>query len=171
MRRSTPIIGIGLALSCFLLGSAGYLLVSKLFGYAFGGFYRMFMYHEEHPFQYIAIVSVVFGFVGMFWLKVFGKTMGMRRWCSIFAAIGLTIVVASIPGGILWKIHDMQAGYFTQGERFWEDLLWGARQGLMLGWLVILASIPYNLIGIGIGALILHRLASIEARMNKKDPK
>ncbi|MCX6880042.1 MAG: hypothetical protein NTW21_40505 [Verrucomicrobia bacterium] len=169
MRSTTAIIGTGLALACFLLGSAGFFLVSALFGPAFGGLYRMFMYHEEYPLPYIAVVAIVFGIVGTFWLRAFGHTKGWTRWVSIFATIVLTIAVASIPGGILWKIHDMQAGYFPHGARFWKDLLWGAKEGLMVGWIVIATSIPYNVFGIAFGVLILHRLPGIAARIERQE--
>ena len=168
MRPTTAVIGFGLACTCFIFGGAGFLLMSALFEHVFGGLFRMFMYHEEHPLQYITVVSVVFGIIGTFWLRVFGHTTGRRRWISIIGAIGLTIVVASIPGGILWKIHDMQAGYFPRGARFLEGLLWGAKEGLMEGWLVIVASIPYNLLGFGIGALVLHLLPKIAARIENQ---
>lgn len=168
MRPTTAIVGIGLASTCFFLGGAGYFLINALFGHAFGGLFRMFMYHEDHPLQYVAVVSVVFGVIGTFWLRVFGHTGGLRRWISIFAAIGLTIAVASVPGGILWKIHDMQAGYFPQGTRLWVDLLWGAKEGLMVGSLVIVASIPYNILGVGLGVLVLHRLPQIAARIENE---
>ena len=62
-----------------------------------------------------------------------------------------TIFAASIPGGVLWKIHDMQAGFFTKGARFWDDLLWGASAGLQVGWLIVLLSLPYNVIGLVVG--------------------
>jgi hypothetical protein len=168
MRQTTPIIGIGLASTCFLLGGAGFFLMGAVFDYVFGGLFRMFMYHDEHPLQYIAVASFVFGFVGTFWLRIFGHTIGWKRWVSIVGAIVLTIVVASVPGGILWKIHDMQAGYFPQGTRFWEDLIWGAKEGLMVGWLVIVVSMPYNLLGLGIGVLVLHRLPKIAARIENQ---
>lgn len=143
--------------------------MSALFGHAFGGLFRMFMYHEEHPLQYVAVVSVAFGIIGTFWLRIFGHSVGWKRWISIIAAIGLTIAVASVPGGILWKIHDMQAGYFPQGARFWGDLLWGAKEGLMVGWLVIITSSPYNLVGLAVGALVLHGLPPIAAKIENKD--
>ena len=69
----------------------------------------------------------------------------------ILSVITSTIFVASIPGGILWKIHDMQAGFSTTGSRFWSDLLWGAATGLQTGWLVIALSLPYNVFGVIIG--------------------
>jgi len=47
----------------------------------------------------------------------------------------------------MWVIHDMQAGYFTEGSRFWTSIRWGAWEGIKGGWLVILLSIPYNLLG------------------------
>ena len=121
----------------------------------------MFMYHEQHPYQYIGIVAIVFGLLGMMWFHYCGHSVGRRRWITILITIILVVLLSSIPGGILWKIHDMQAGYFTEGSIFWNDLCWGAVTGLSVGWLVILTSIPYNLIGLIIGGLLLDRLPNL----------
>lgn len=61
----------------------------------------------------------------------------------------------------------MQAGYFTEGARFWRDLWWGAKGGLLFGWFVILISIPYNLIGLLIGGLLLHKIPGVLSRVSK----
>ena len=154
-------VALSLTSFAFLLGSLGYVVISSLLGAAFGGLFRMFMYHEAHPFQYIGIVAIVFGIIGAGWVRFFGGTEGWKRWTSILLCMVLTIIAASVPGGILWKIHDMQAGYFTEGARFWRDLWWGAKEGLLVGWFVILISIPYNLIGLLIGGLLLHKIPSV----------
>ena len=163
-------ITIALSLSgiAFLLGALGYVAISSLLGAAFRGLFRMFMYHEAHPFQYIGIVAIVFGIIGSVWVRYFGATEEWKRWLSILLCIMLTILVSSVPGGILWKIHDMQAGYFTEGARFWSDLWWGAKEGLLVGWLVILIPIPYNLIGVLIGGLLLHKLPSVISQITNQ---
>lgn len=171
MKMKHTIVGVALGLFAFTLGSLGYVAMSALGGRAFGSLFRMFLYHEAHPFQYIAVVSIAFGVLGAFWFAVFGGTTGWRRWLSIFATIILTILAASVPGGVLWKIHDMQAGYFPEGSRFWDDLLWGAQAGLETGWLVILFSLPYNLIGFGIAAALLHRLPALVTWVTAKKHK
>ena len=135
------------AVSAFVLGSLGYKIVQSLTpnDHVFGVLYRMFLYHESHPFQYIAVVAFTYAFIAtgcaLLWPRLFGWRQGS-------AIILLTVLVASVPGGILWKIHDMQAGFFTKGSRFWRDLLWGASAGLQVGWLVIALSVPYNIIGL-----------------------
>jgi hypothetical protein len=48
----------------------------------------------------------------------------------------------------------MQAGYFTTGSRFINDLLSGAFTGLKLGWIIAALSVPYNIIGLIIGYFI-----------------
>lgn len=119
--------------------------------HVFGGLYRMFMYHAEYPYQYIALIAVVYAIVATFYVLVFPNLSGWRRQCSIVGIMLTTILVASAPGGILWKIHDMQAGHYTQGLRFWNDLIEGASMGLQLGWLIITISVPYNIFSLIIG--------------------
>jgi len=154
-------LALYLTLITFILASLGYIIITHIQGWAFGGFFRMLMYHETHPFQYIGIVATVFGVIGTIWDRYFSSSNGWKRWLSLFLCIILTLFVSSIPGGILWKIHDMQAGYFTEGLQFWHDLWWGAKEGFQLGWFIMLISMPYNLFGFLTGGLILHKLPKI----------
>lgn len=158
------ILFLCLTAAAFLLSGVGFVMAAAVLEMPFGGLFRMFMYHEKHAFQYIGLVAVVFGAVGTVWHEWLGSCTGWRRWLSILAVMVVTILLASAPGGVLYAIHDMQAGYFPEGQRFWNALWWGAGQGLVLGWLVILASIPYNLLGVIIGALVLHRLPGVVLR-------
>jgi len=138
------------AASAFVLGAAGYLVLHAVMpdGYVFGDLSRMFLYHEEHPFQYIAIVALTYASIATPCAARWSRFVDWRRFVLIVGIIVATILVASVPGGVLWKIHDMQAGFFTTGTRFWNDLLWGASTGLQTGWLVIALSLPYNIIGV-----------------------
>ena len=123
-------------------------------GWVFGALFRMFLYHWEHPFQYISIVSFSFACVATPCTHKFKFSTGWKLQLITFAIIVSSVIFASVPGGILWSIHDMQAGYFPKGEKFWEAIWWGATNGLTQGWLVIALSIPYNLICLIIGFFI-----------------
>lgn len=151
---------LGLAFTglAFVLGSLGYLALNVSGEPVFGGLFRMFMYHEQNPFQYIALVAIVFGFTGVLWVRFFGRLSGWRRWGTIIATLWMTVVFASIPGGVLWAIYDMQAGFVPKWPLFGNKLWWGLRDGFFLGWLVILLSFPYNVAGTLLGAFVLHKL-------------
>lgn len=142
----------------FTLASLGHLVSSQLLWGGFGGLYRMYMYHEQYPYGYIAIVSVVFAITSQFWLRHCHRYQGGMRWLSMLAVMLLTVILSSIPGGVLWTLHDMRAGFYTEGARFWNDLRGGAGTGLVIGWLVIAISIPYNIVGCLLGGFLLHRL-------------
>lgn len=158
----------------FILSSIGYLLLHAVLpeGHVFGGLYRMLAYHEAHPFQYIAIVAIAYGLIA-----TLGVTFGLcfikrYRTIAIFAIIGLSLIMASIPGGILGTIHDMQAGFFVHGDAFWNAILRGALSGLESGWYVVLLSLPYNIIGLIVGYIITSygfKIASAECRATKTD--
>jgi hypothetical protein len=145
------------AISAFLLGVVGYLILHKVMphGLVFLRLYRMFNYHALHPFQYVAVVALTYGIIAtpcaLWWHPV-----GWRRFAMIFYISIATVLVASIPGGVLWKIHDMQEGSFTTGARFWKDLLWGASTGLRFGWQIIAISFPYNILGLIFGFVVTH---------------
>lgn len=148
----------------FLVGSVTYVLLDLIQRQVFFGLYRMFMYHEAFPFQYIGLASIIFGLVGAFWIKFFGKLRGFKRNLSILLAIFLTVLLSSIPGGMLWKIHDMVLGYFPQGQRFFDDLWWGVRQGVFVGPLIAVFSFPFNIIGIVYGFYALDLAAHISGK-------
>ena len=60
--------------------------------------------------------------------------------------ITLTILLSSPFNGILWPLHDMQAGYLPNN---WLEILITYRKswGLSIGCFIILTSIPYNIFG------------------------
>lgn len=137
------------SLICFTAGSLGYYLLRLVMpeGWVFGALYRMFLYHWEHPLQYIALISIVYATTASAAALALRHRPRISRW-TIFAVIVISVFAASPLGGVLWVIHDMQAGYFTEGSRFWGDLLWGALVGIKCGWLIILLSVPYNILGL-----------------------
>ena len=141
------------ASSTFVLGSVGYLVLHAVMphGRVFGALYRMFLYHDEYPFQYIMVVALTYAVIATACALRWSHLLGWRRFATIVGVIVATILIASVPGGVLWKLHDMQAGYFPTGARFWGDLFWGASMGLQVGWLVIALSPPFNIIGLVVG--------------------
>lgn len=147
------------AISAFTLGSVGYILLRTITPdeRVFGALFRMFLYHDAHPFQYIALVAVIYAAIATAAAPCTTRLMGRRRSAAILGIIIAALLAASVPGGMLWKIHDMQAGYFTTGERFLNDLAWGATKGLLVGWLIIVSSIPYNILGLILGYAVTHR--------------
>lgn len=136
------------------LSSLGYIVLRFLFVDLWGGLGvfaglpRMFMYHEAHPFTYIAIVCFVYAMLATsatLWLR---RRNHRRQKLLIGLIILATIIGASIPGGMLWAIHDMAAGHFLSGARLVNYLGLGAWRGLQVGWLIILLSAPYSLFGL-----------------------
>lgn len=69
-----------------------------------------------------------------------------------------TLVIGSVLGGVLWKYHDMQAGYFPDGSRMSADFLWGAWTGLWIGPVIVLLSIPLNVLALISGYAVTHRV-------------
>ena len=134
--------------SLFVFSSGVYALLHEVLGMhaVFGSMYRMFLYHYQHPFQYIAIFCAVYALGAALLVTCKPNLAGRHQLLSIALLLLVTIALASVAGGVLWKIHDMQAGYFPPGDRFWSDLWWGARNGLLAGWFVLVASVPFNLI-------------------------
>ncbi|AFY93353.1 hypothetical protein [Chamaesiphon minutus] len=139
--------------------SAAFLVLKYIFNwhYPIATLYRMFAYHNQHPFQYIAIVSVAFGIVGLGWIDRYGSTTSIQQWREVAMVMLLTIVISSPFGGVLWQIHDMQHGFIP--ENYLGKILQGMSWGLQYGWLIVLLSTPMNLIGFTVGYIVLARLA------------
>lgn len=161
--------------SCFIIyfavcfcGLAGlYMLVSLLMeGSAFAGVPRMFVYHEQHPMQYICVVAVCYAFVAALWtVFIKRRCTGALRILEVLAVILVALVLACPLGGMLWHFHDMQAGFFPN---FWvRKLLGGFADGLMIGPLIIFYSFPYNLIGLIAGYLATTCLNSFFHKLNR----
>ncbi|MEM8506025.1 MAG: hypothetical protein AAF716_23110 [Cyanobacteria bacterium P01_D01_bin.1] len=116
-------------------------------GLVFGALFRMYLYHEQHPYQYLLLVALVYSGLATVWANHVGRTQrGWQRRVSIVGVMVLTVVCSSVPGGMLWVVHDMQAGYFPGVAYFWKNLQWGAGTGLSVGWLIFVLSIPYNVL-------------------------
>jgi hypothetical protein len=137
----------------FALAAAGYFLLRMVMpkGWVFGALYRMFVYHWAHPLQYIGMVTLSYSVVATAAILMPGNPVGKWPRPVIPLIIVLSIALASPAGGVLWVIHDMQAGYFPEDSRFWDAIGWGAVEGMTTGWLVILLSIPYNILGFVVG--------------------
>lgn len=124
---------------------------------AFAAWYRMFLYHYTHPMQYIGVVAACYALVATIW-TVFMKRMrtGLKRFLEILSVILVSLVLACPLGGMLWHFHDMQAGFVPS---FWQQkLLNGFSEGLLLGPILILLSIPFNIISLIVGYFATDRV-------------
>lgn len=113
----------------------------------------MFMYHEDRPFSYIVIVCLIYAFIATiaaFWFQKHQK----YRSLVVLLVIPITILFASIPGGILWTVHDMSVGHYLTGRALINYIAWGALTGLKLGWLITALSFPYNLFGVVVSCFL-----------------
>ena len=135
----------------------------------FAGLYRMFMYHSAHPFQYLAVVAIVYSFFASVWATRYSDSTAWRRWLQITIVLLISLIVSSVLGGVLWKFHDMQAGHFPESPQIWRDFRWGASTGLLLGPLIVLLSFPLNTITIIAGYAVTHKAPEfLRLRRNPK---
>jgi H+/Cl- antiporter ClcA len=128
-----------------------------LYAAPFYSFYRMYQYHIAFFWQYIAILSLFFGILGAVWIKDYGLSRGWKRWSSIALVIIVTVLCSSPIGGVLWHIHDMQAGFVP--PTYINKLVSGLLDGLFFGWLLVIISFPLNVIGVVVAYSSLHFLS------------
>lgn len=135
-------------ISSFTLASLFYYILALVMpgNRVFGSLFRMFPYHSTHPLQYIALPCFFYGIIASLFAGSFQKKNTLGRIYLTLFIILLTIFISSPFGGILWHWHDIQAGFFP---KHWFSKLFGEgiKDGLGLGWLIMLLSIPYNLLG------------------------
>ncbi len=143
----------------WLFGAVGYMLVFHIQGYdVFGAVFlvRIPLYYNQYPYQYIFIVAVTYGLVATLWVRSRGHLRGWRRVTSIGAAIFIVIVVASIPGGILWAVHDIQAGFVPPFDTLVNHLFSIGMAGPIFIWsILITSSMSYILFGYLIGYFLM----------------
>ena len=120
--------------------------------FIFGGLPRMFLYHWIYPNHYIALVCLIYALLA----AAFAPRIARRPSLAIWIVLA-TPLLASPLGGMLWHLHDMLAGYFP--DSWGQKLMDGAGEGIMIGWLIILMSVPYNAICAVLGILGTRRLA------------
>jgi hypothetical protein len=157
--KPTPKLFAFYFVTAFASGAAGFYLLKLLMPNrdVFGALYRMFLYHENHPLPYIAVVALIYAVVATIAVTKWHHFAGWKRHILIVAIIIVSITIASIPGGMLWVIHDMIAGFIPSYERSISYLFWGALTGLQIGWLIVGASLPYSLFGTAVGYIITNR--------------
>ena len=69
--------------------------------YVFGAWYRMFVYHWEHPIAFITIPCFFYGIIATLFADKFSKQNLIRQILLTIAIIILTIVISSPFGGML----------------------------------------------------------------------
>lgn len=145
--------------AAFVTGSAGFYSLKLLMPDrdVFGALYRMFLYHENHPLPYIAVVALTYAAVATAAEIRWRHFTGRKRRILIVTIIIVSIIIASIPGGMLWVVHDMMAGFIPSFERSVNYLFWGALTGLQVGWIIVGASLPYSLFGALAGYIITYQ--------------
>ncbi len=114
-------------LTCFLVGQIFYWLIVLLntdfvysiypiswigtfAGHPYGSFYRMFTYHYEYPVLYWWVMSFCFGIVATLWKALTFFFRPKLQVMTGILVIPLSILLASIPGSMLWAFHDWSAG-------------------------------------------------------------
>lgn len=145
-RKIVRVFGI-LFVTAFVVGVASYWLLHSVLGqrHVFGSLFRMFLYHDQHPEQYIAVVAFFYAVLAATW-GVRTRSVGWRWHFSLFSVLVATLLLSSAVCGVLYFVHDMQAGYFPPWERRIGVFANGVVTGITLGWLIVLLSFPFNVI-------------------------
>jgi len=135
----------------FVIGSIAYLFITFCLSLAFqheasafAAWPRMFLYHWQFWYQYIAVLSLTYGATLPIWLRWHPKRDKLY-WISILVYLSIVLSLGSIPSGILWQIHDMQAGFFPDSPLFEQKIFQGILWGVTLVWPLALFSVPLNL--------------------------
>ena len=141
----------------FVAAVSGYYLLWLLMpGHqVFGSWYHMFLYHDAHPAQYLAIACFCYSCLASLLSARFRQQRRGGQVVLTLVIFAATILMSSPFGGMLWHYHDMQAGYFPEG---WVSRMisLGFNWGLTMGWIITVLSFPYNLLAM-VGCFFLTR--------------
>ncbi len=133
----------------FIVGIGSYSFLHFVCGqrHVFGALFRMFVYHEQHPAEYLAVVASSYALFAAAW-GVRSRSFGWRRHLGVLGVLMATLLLSSAVGGVLWHFHDMQAGHFPPWERRLTAFAEGISSGIAVGWLLVLLSFPLNVISV-----------------------
>lgn len=133
-------------IASFALATALYIILWLIMPrhYVFGSLYRMNKYHVGYPISFIAIPCFFFAISATFFTTNFLKKSVKRQVLITALILSITVIVSSPFGGMLWHYYDMKAGFFPEN---WVEimLIQGTKWGLQGGWLIVILSIPYNI--------------------------
>lgn len=105
----------------------------------------MFSYHIECFYLYLAIFSIAYGIFLFFWLLYHPRSKKKTFFLSFLSLIAIVSIV-SLPCGMLYQLQDMLAGFYPTDIR---GVLWGGwRHYLAVGWLMVLSSMPLNILAV-----------------------
>lgn len=133
--------------TAFVVGVGSYWLLHSILGQGrvFGGLFRMFLYHDQHPAQYIAVVAFFSAWLAALW-GIRSRAIGWRWHLGLIGVLAAALLLSSAAGGMLWTFHDMQAGFFPPLERRIGMFAEGAIRGVGTGWLIVLLLFPFNVV-------------------------
>jgi hypothetical protein len=174
MMRAFRISVVGF-FGAFVIGIVAYASLrvgfSALFGKDISPFAappRMFLYHWKYWYQYLAIVALVYGLLLPLWVNFHSHSGKAAYWAGLTGFLASTILLASIPGGVLWQIHDMMAGFCPHESMIVRKIWRGAVDGLLLGWWIVTLSFPLNLITFIFSAALTHKITTLETEREKR---
>lgn len=132
----------------FVAASSCYLLL-----HWFDAIGRVFIFFTaKHPFQYLVLESLLYSLAATAVTPVLARLSSGKRAPCILLLMIASVLLSSVPGGMLWSIHDMLAsGHFPPAEYFWSQLYRGAMMGARLSVLVVWGLFPLNAIGLVAG--------------------
>jgi hypothetical protein len=122
--------------------------------------YHMTMYPELFPAQYAAAMALPYSILATAWATKQPPRTVLGNVVRRTALIGLAFVLGGGLCGILWVVHDMQAGYVPPVDRAIRNIVEGAVNGVGFGVRIALRSYPLNIMGImaAYGILSIARL-------------
>jgi hypothetical protein len=133
-------------LSIYCFNALVYTILASLGIRVFGSLFRMFLYQDQHPYQFILVFSLLLALCTAVFINFFHGLKGLKKYLGIAVTFAAAFALSCAAGGLLWKIYDMQANFAPSGWQFWKDLFRGIQAGVLSGWKIALLSFPFNLI-------------------------
>ncbi|MBX7246260.1 MAG: hypothetical protein K1X53_12260 [Candidatus Sumerlaeaceae bacterium] len=139
--------GAFLFAASFVSGSVGYALLKPFMRHRFVfPTPRVVWNHPVYAYEHIALMAVVFATLATLCVLSAPRLVGWKRHTATVLVIATTVAIGSPLCGLLWKFQNLRAGYTEWNLHFLMELRSGASQAFDLCWLVVLASIPYNML-------------------------
>ncbi len=126
----------------------GFLIVSFFLKISIGPIgimVKMFYYHVLYFYLYIAIFSTGYAIFLFFWL-LYRPSSRISSLPGMLLGMILIVSVVSFPCGMLYQLQDMLEGFYPPD--IWGKLLGEWRDYFPVGWMVVLMSVPLNILAV-----------------------
>lgn len=99
----------------------------------------------NHPFTFLLTISCVFSILGAFWLTNIAPKYKRLHTLQILIVPWIALLITSPIWGLIWSLYNWPQSSWDGSQMMFFHYI-NARDGLRLGWLSAINSLPINIL-------------------------